>query len=466
MKIKINISIVILITLIIGFNCKGVVAANTERLAGANRYETSKAISSQFNQADTAILVTGQNYPDALSATPLAAKYKAPILLTNNKTLNSNAESELKRLKVKKVFIIGGDGVISNNIANKLIAMGINVERVSGSDRYETAFEVAKRVGTSNGIFLTTGLNYADALSIGPIAAKLQMPIILVNNSKSQKLELDKFIKANNITKAYAIGGESVVSKDIESKFEISQRIAGDNRYDTNNEILKCFKNNINFDNAYIAVGTNFPDALSGGALASLNNNPIILTNGNKNVAGSIIEENNIKNIIILGSTGIISNNHEYDLNKFIYKEDITTIEEGVSLDKIEEYIIELTNKEREKNWISTLQYNGTMRDYAILKGEDMIKNDYFDHEDLDGKLMIYYIQKDEVKYSAWGENLSWNSGYNFKNSYEAAQFFVEGWMNSPGHRANILNANFQEIGVGVIKSGNEYFGIQQFYTK
>lgn len=466
MKRKINIFIIMLIVTIISFNYKYTFASNTSRLAGDNRYETSKAISSQFNQADTAILVTGENYPDALSATPLAAKYKAPILLTNNKTLNSNAESELKRLKVKKVFIIGGHAVVSNEIENKLLSIGINVERISGSNRYETSFEVAERIGTSNGVFLTTGLSYADALSIGPIAAKLQMPIILVNDSKVHKLELDKFIKANNITKTYTIGGEDVVPKDIESKFEVSQRIAGSNRYDTNNEILRYFKNDFNVDNAYVAVGTNFPDALSGGALASLNNNPIILTNGNKNVAGNIIEENKMENITILGGERIISKNHENDLKKFIYKENTTPIDEGVSLQKIEEYIIELTNEEREKNSLSPLKYNSTMRQYAIVKGEDMVKNDYFAHEDLKGNLMIYYIEKDGVKYSAWGENLSWNSDYNFKTSYEAAEFFVNGWMNSPGHRANILNPNFQEIGVGVVKSGNEYFGIQQFYTK
>lgn len=344
--------------------------------------------------------------------------------------------------------------------------MGINVERISGANRYETSFEVAKRIGTSNGVFLTTGLDYADALSIGPIAAKLQMPIILVNNSKVQKLELDKFIKANNITKTYTIGGEGVVPKDIENKFQVSERIAGPNRYDTNSEILKYFKNDINFDNAYIAVGTNFPDALSGGALASLNNNPIILTNGNENVAGNIINENKIKNITVLGGEGIISKNHENGLRKFIYKENTTPIDEGVSLEKIEEYIIELTNEEREKKSLPPLEYNSTMRHYAIIKGEDMVRNDYFAHEDLSGNFMSYYIEKDGVKYSSWGENLSWNSGYNFKNSYEAAQFFVKGWMDSPGHKENILNANFQEIGVGVINSGNEYFGIQQFYTK
>ena len=466
MKRKINITIIMLFLLITSFNYKHTFAADTTRLAGANRYETSKAISSEFVQADTAIIVTGQDYPDALSATPLATKYNAPILLTDNKTLNSNAESELKRLQVKKVFIIGGAGVVSNDIANKLVSMGINVERISGSDRYKTSFEVAKRIGTSNGIFLTTGLDYADALSIGPIAANLQMPIILVNNNKSQKLELDKFIKANNITTAYTIGGEGVVPKDIENKFSVSQRISGPNRYDTNNEILKYFKNDINFDNAYVAVGTNFPDALSGGALAALNSNSIILTNGNKDVAGSIIRENNIKNITILGATGIISSGHERDLNKFIYKENIIPVEDGVSLEKIEEYIIQLTNKEREENSLSPLMYNNTMRNYAMIKGEDMVNNDYFAHEDLNGNYISYYMREDGVNYSAWGENLSWNSGYNFKTSYEVAEFFVNGWMNSPGHRANILNSNFKEIGVGVIQTGSQYYGIQQFYTK
>lgn len=74
------------------------------RLAGKDRYETSTIIS-KFGwkqTSDNAILVTGEDYPDALCSVPFAAKLKAPILLTERNYLNNNTLNEIIRLKVKK----------------------------------------------------------------------------------------------------------------------------------------------------------------------------------------------------------------------------------------------------------------------------------------------------------------------------------------------------------------------------
>lgn len=60
------------------------------------------------NTSDYAILVNGENFPDALSASVLAKKYNAPILLTGSSSLDDTASNQLTRLKVKKVFIVGG----------------------------------------------------------------------------------------------------------------------------------------------------------------------------------------------------------------------------------------------------------------------------------------------------------------------------------------------------------------------
>lgn len=247
------------------------------------------------------------NLPDALAATPLAKKYNAPIILTDGKKLNKEALNELKRLKVKKVFMVGGEDVLSTNIYKEIQALGITVQRISGANRYETSIKVANHIGTSNGIFVVTGLNYADALTVGPIEANNQMPILLVNKGNTLTKELSNFIKTNNISKSYIIGGNAAISDSIKSNFKNSIRISGVNRYETNKKLLNYFKNNIDFSKAYIATGIDFPDALAGGALASLNKNPIILTSKNPDVnTKNIITENKIDNVTVLGGEAVV----------------------------------------------------------------------------------------------------------------------------------------------------------------
>ena len=281
------------------FNSITTSASSVTRLAGANRYETSAKISGKFSTSDVAIVATGRDYPDALSATPLANKYNAPIILVRGNTLNEEASNELKRLKVKKVFIVGGTGVVSTQVANEIQKLGATVQRVAGMNRYETSYEVAKLVGTSNGAFVTTGRNFADALSVGPIASSLGMPIILVDNGKE--------MKNLTINKTYVIGGEAVVPTKALTNFKNITRIYGINRYETNKKLIDTFKNILNFSNAYIATGTDFPDALAGGALAAVNNNPIILTGINPaTYTKDIINNNYITNLTVLGGEGVV----------------------------------------------------------------------------------------------------------------------------------------------------------------
>lgn len=310
MKRKLSKSLLtLLIATIFSFSIIPVKAVNAEqkinRLYGKTRYETTKAISSEFHSADVAVLVTGLNYPDALSATPLAKKYNGPILLTEKTNLNSNALNELKRLGVKKVFIVGGTGVINENVQQQVISNGIEVERIEGKNRYETSAKVAEIIGMDKGIFVATGEGFADALGIGPIAANLQIPIVLTpknNVSESTKNLLKKY----NVSKSYVVGGTGVVSEEVSKQLPNSERIQGKDRYDTNKKLIEKFSSKLDTSNVYVATGTNFPDALAGGALAALNNNPIVLTalNPTSETMNSLEKSSNIT---ILGGEGVIS---------------------------------------------------------------------------------------------------------------------------------------------------------------
>ncbi|MGK0468137.1 MAG: putative cell wall-binding protein [Clostridium sp.] len=211
-------------------------------------------------------MATGKNFPDALSAAPLAKQLNAPILLVG-KTLDSTLNTELIRLNVKNVFIVGGEGAVSKAIKEQLEQNHLTVTRLAGNNRYVTSLNIANyivekfNVGTE--IVVATGEGFPDALSIAPIAANKGMPIIL--SPKNQFPDsAKKYITDNKVTKAFVIGGTGVISDKVMQQLPSPERLGGADRFVTNVTILNRFASDISFDKTYVATGNNFPDALAG----------------------------------------------------------------------------------------------------------------------------------------------------------------------------------------------------------
>ncbi|GAA0733066.1 hypothetical protein GCM10008906_03490 [Clostridium oceanicum] len=282
---------------------------NELRLGGNNRYDTAVKISiNHWSQSNNVILVSGENFPDALSASPLSKKYDAPILLTRAQELPSNILNEIQRLKAKNVYIVGGIGVVNTNIENTFKKIGLNVTRIAGKDRYETSVEVAKKVGNFNNAIIASGNSFPDALSISSIAASKGIPILLTAKNNLPSVTF-KFINDNNINKGYIVGGTGVVSSNISNKLNGFKRLAGKDRFKTNLAIVSEFTNYLNYNNIFVATGYNYPDALAGSAAAAKLNSPIFLTNGITQIKLSEIlsKLKTTQNLKILGSTGVVS---------------------------------------------------------------------------------------------------------------------------------------------------------------
>ncbi|WP_373899185.1 cell wall-binding repeat-containing protein [Haloimpatiens sp. FM7315] len=291
---------------------------NTKRIQGINRYITSVEVSKVgWNSgSQNVILASGENFPDALCAVPLSKKFDAPILLSGKDYIAEETLKEIQRLKPKKIFIMGLDGSISKEIENKVkkSVANLEVERVGGKDRYETSVKAAEKINSSKAV-ITSGENYADALSIASIAAQMDMPIVL-SCKESIPSKAQEYIKSRNIKEAMLIGGEGVLSKNIENKFAKVERIGGLDRYETNSKIVNIFKEKLQFKKVFVAVGgplkTDFADALSGAALASKEYSPVILVDKNVNsIKSGIIDSNFIKDsknleIITLGGKSLI----------------------------------------------------------------------------------------------------------------------------------------------------------------
>lgn len=251
-----------------------------KRLAGNDRYETAVSIAQDgWQQSDYAILANGENYPDALSAAPLAKKYNAPILLTNGSSLSDATKQTLVKLQVKNVFIIGGTGVISTSIETELQSMGIAPTRIAGQDRYDTAIQVAKQITTSpSTIFVVTGEDYPDALSVAPIAAIKQYPIIIVPNDYMPD-SVKSYLSDNGISKTYVMGDTDIVSDNVFSQLPNAERIKGADKYTRNINANVKFNSVFTTEDVTVATGEGFADALAGTSYAAMKSTPIVLVN-------------------------------------------------------------------------------------------------------------------------------------------------------------------------------------------
>ena len=253
----------------------------SERIYGETRYETSyRVFQNGWTTSETAILVTGLDYPDALSAAPLAGKYDAPILSVKNTSLAN--QSELKNLLiskgVKKVYIMGGEGVIPSSFSSELSAIGISSKRLGGKDRYETSLRIAQELGSTTGeVAIAYGLEFADGLSISSIAASKGFPILLTETN-SIPSSIQSYLNSNNITRTYIVGSESVVSQNVANSLPGVIRLGGKNRYETNASIFNRFKNELDISSIYITSSLDFPDALASSALAARQNSFVVLT--------------------------------------------------------------------------------------------------------------------------------------------------------------------------------------------
>ena len=315
------------------------------RIWGIDRYQTSIKISQNGwgSGADCAILASGEEYADALCSAPLAKIKDAPILLIKKNSLDEDTLKELKRLKVKQVYIIGGNGSISKEVENKVKAVVKDTERLQGRDRYETSVKIAEKLGENNKVVLASGEGYADALSVAPVAAIKGIPVVLTR-AKELPATSKEFIKSTGATTTYVIGGTASISDEVENLVPGAKRVYGKDRIETNAEVIKAFDIQFNFENSYIALGMGptgkeFADALSVSALAAKNRAPVILTGqtlnnttrdlikeklypttnltvlgGIKNVPDKIVDDIQIKGEIIDDKTEINDKNIDENL--------------------------------------------------------------------------------------------------------------------------------------------------------
>lgn len=264
-------------------------------LEGATRYETALEVSRDAfpEGADTVVLATGENYPDALGGSALAGVLNAPILLTSRTTLLPAVADEIERLGAGEVYLLGGPNALSAGVMAELQelvgAQEGQVIRIGGANRYRTAELVAAEVVDILGesydgeAFVATGENFADALAASPLAAYAGMPVYLAPHPVISGQTI-KAMETAGVSEVVLLGGEAALPEKVGVVIlkagMTAVRIDGVNRYQTAAKVAEYGVDTMGmgWEGVAIATGENFADALSGGAAQGAYGSVMLLT--------------------------------------------------------------------------------------------------------------------------------------------------------------------------------------------
>lgn len=261
-----------------------------ERLGGVDRYETSVEVSAErFTSADTVVIATGRVFADGLAAAGLAGAYDAPLLLTGSDYLPAVVADEIVRLGAESAIVVGGTNAVDGEVFQALADMDLDVTRIGGVDRYETAALLAEEIRSVMGddmapvAFVARGDLYPDALAVSPVAYAMGAPILLVRPDELPESTVD-VISEMGIASVVVAGGTSAVgvsvAGDIAEAGATVKRINGADRYETAAMFAEFAVEQgwASYTVTGLATGAAFPDALSGGAALGKVNGVLLLT--------------------------------------------------------------------------------------------------------------------------------------------------------------------------------------------
>lgn len=179
------------------------------RIAGNNRFETAELIADELKlyvSSDKAVVVDGFEFADAMSVAPFAAQEGMPIYLTRTNSLVSEKALE----EFSQTYIIGGTAAISKTVENDMN----NPTRLEGPNRYATNLAVMEYFGVnSDHLFVSTGLDFVDALTGAVFAASESAGVALVRNGIHD--DLNKFIKEHSFDQFTVLGGQIAVPQEV-----------------------------------------------------------------------------------------------------------------------------------------------------------------------------------------------------------------------------------------------------------
>lgn len=284
-------------------------SASLARINGENRYDTAAKTAQRTHPdgADTVLVATGENFPDALAASYLAGRESveapAPILLTLPGTLPEHTRDALQALDAQRVVIVGETSAVSARVAGQIgdVVGDANVNRIGGDDRIQTAAMIARRAGdvgtmgdlsADDGTQLRTAVvaradRFPDALAAGPLALEGRHPILLTDPGTLPQATIDALTDPDlGIEQVVLTGGPMAITEDVEAQIagldSITnvERVWGEVRTETAVRLAELTRSSLGWSaqTLSLARGENFPDALTLAPLAAMRDASLYLT--------------------------------------------------------------------------------------------------------------------------------------------------------------------------------------------
>jgi putative cell wall-binding protein len=203
---------------------------DTERIHGADRFETAAAVATTYGagllpplplqEGGSAILASGEDFPDALAAGPLAAAADLPLLLTPTDTPHEAVDAALADMGTGHLIVVGGTAAVSAAVTDHYESQGYEVSRLAGTTRTHTATIVADHLiehveGFSReAVLLARGDDFPDALAAGIHGAVVGAPILLTDSPASLSTPTRGWLAAGcpEVRAIHALGGGGAVT--------------------------------------------------------------------------------------------------------------------------------------------------------------------------------------------------------------------------------------------------------------
>ncbi len=192
-------------------------AAKIDRIGGADRYATSRALVETFGSSANVMVATGADFPDALSAAAAGGAGQIPVLLVDGAAAAADAPTiaTLRKLGATKVTVVGGTGVVRESIVTQLKGQGYATNRLFGNDRYLTNVAVNNAYFPQSAlrVFVATGAGFPDALTGASAAGRFGVPLVL-SPQTCLFPEGAEFLRVKGATTVSLIGGTGVLSAE------------------------------------------------------------------------------------------------------------------------------------------------------------------------------------------------------------------------------------------------------------
>ncbi|MFK5635933.1 MULTISPECIES: cell wall-binding repeat-containing protein [unclassified Ornithinimicrobium] len=297
------------------------------RIAGGDRYATAaEAARSWSPGVGVVYVVSGQDFPDALTAAARAGVYDAPVLLTRPDEVPRVTVEAMERLRPQRVVVVGGPMAVSTPAADRLARLTTTgaLQRVADTSRYGTAAAMASFYPAGGDrVYLASGETFPDALAGAALAADQQAPLLLTRHGQMDAATVRQ-LERLGAREVVVLGGTDAVAETVAqeaaryTRTGTVRRLAGDDRYATMERVAAEFP--AGRSPAYIASAQGFPDALVGAALAGSRGVPVILTSNTsvRSATAAALKRQAPGQIFVLGGPTTITDTTMERLRPFL----------------------------------------------------------------------------------------------------------------------------------------------------